>query len=88
MVCVRGMLSSNALGVAVSLYGFGGNALVAEDDKSLDNIVQLANIACPRACREYLYSLGVDALSRDVMSRAYLLYKILNQKGYVAPAFA
>ena len=63
--------------VAVFLYILGGYTLVAEDDKTFNDVVQFANISCPRACGEHIYGLVVDTFCGDVVARAYLFNKIL-----------
>jgi hypothetical protein len=64
--------------MAVSFYIFDSYSVIAKDDKSLYDIVQLAYIACPRARGEKLYSLGVYRLCCDVVARTYLLNKVFG----------
>lgn len=69
--------------MAVSLYGICRYAVVTKYYKSLDDVVEFADVSTPVSMCEYVDSLAVDVLNRYAVARAYLGNKVVDKKANI-----
>ena len=68
--------------MAIEAHVIRRNTLIAKDYKSLNNVVQLADVTRPATMRKDVYSIIIDMLDIHLTARTYLRDEVVDKEAY------